>query len=200
MTNRLKNTICYLCGPMDRVDDGGVTWRRNLSPKLTEMGVGVLDPSKKPTEFAKEDDNFRNNINNLKRTRKFDDVHKEMKDIAAIDLRMVDIAHFLVMYMDMDIHMCGSYHEAFVAVSQKKPVLVVCKQGKSAMPNWMFGVMPHQHMFGNWSLLLEYLHHVNEDEDVDHLKRWRFFDFDEIYKDVLPLTDKEIVNVYDSCR
>ena len=198
--NRLKNTICYLCGPMDRVDDGGVTWRRNLSPKLTEMRVGVLDPSKKPTEFAKEDDNFRNNINNLKRTRKFDDVHKEMKDIAAIDLRMVDIAHFLVMYMDMDIHMCGSYHEAFVAVSQKKPVLVVCKQGKSAMPNWMFGVIPHQHMFDSWSLLLEYLHHVNEDENVDHLKRWRFFDFDEIYQDVLPLTDKEIINVYDSCR
>ena len=198
--NRLKNTICYLCGPMDRVDDGGVTWRRNLSPKLTEMGVGVLDPSKKPTEFAKEDDNFRNNINNLKRTRKFDDVHKEMKDIAAIDLRMVDIAHFLVMYMDMDIHMCGSYHEAFVAVSQKKPVLVVCKQGKSAMPNWMFGVIPLQQMFDSWSLLLEYLHHVNEDENVDHLKRWRFFDFDEIYQDVLPLTDKEIINVYDSCR
>ena len=53
MTNRLKNTICYLCGPMDRVADGGVTWRRNLTPKLKEMGVGVLDPSKKPTEFAK---------------------------------------------------------------------------------------------------------------------------------------------------
>ena len=32
--NRLKNTICYLCGPMDRVADGGVTWRRNLTPKL----------------------------------------------------------------------------------------------------------------------------------------------------------------------
>ena len=60
----------------------------------------------------------------------------------------------------------------------------------------MFGVIPHQHMFDNWSYLLEYLYHVNEDEEVDHLKRWRFFDFDEIYKDVLPLTDKENKNVY----
>ena len=182
MINRLKHTICYLCGPMDRVADGGVTWRRNLTPKLKEMGVGVLDPSKKPTEFAKEDNNFRNNIDYLKKTRQFDDVHKEMKDIAAIDLRMVDIAHFLIMYMDMDIHMCGSYHEAFVAVSQKKPVLIVCKQGKPKLPNWMFGVIPHQHMFDNWSYLLEYLYHVNEDEEVDHLKRWRFFDFSEIYE------------------
>jgi hypothetical protein len=154
--NRLKNTICYLCGPMDRVKDGGVTWRKNLTPKLKGMGIGVLDPCKKPTEFAKENKDFRGTIERLKSTNQFDDVKKEMKDIAAIDLRMVDIAHFLVMYMDLDNHMCGSY--------------------------WMFGVIPHQHMFGNWSLLLEYLHHVNEDGDVDHLKRWRFFNFSEIYE------------------
>ena len=164
--NRLKNTICYLCGPMDRVADGGVTWRRNLTPKLKDMGVGVLDPCKKPTEFAKEDTDFRGTIDRLKSTGKFDDVKKEMKD----------------MYMDIENHMCGSYHEAFVAVTQKKPVLIVCKQGKPKIPNWMFGVIPHQHMFGSWSLLLEYLHHVNEDEDVDHLRRWRFFNFSAIYE------------------
>ena len=180
--NRLKNTICYLCGPMDRVKDGGVTWRRNLSPRLKEMGVGVLDPTGKPTDFGKETADFRDNINELKRTRKFDDVKKEMRDIAAIDLRMVDIAHFVIMYMDIDVHMCGSYHEAFVAVSQKKPLLIMCPQDKSSVPNWMFGVIPHEHMFPNWSYLLDYLYHVNEDEDVDHFKRWRFFDFSAIYE------------------
>ena len=82
------------------------------------MGVGVLDPTGKPTDFGKETADFRDNINELKRTRKFDDVKKEMRDIAAIDLRMVDIAHFVIMYMDIDVHMCGYYHEAFVAVSQ----------------------------------------------------------------------------------
>ena len=76
--NRLKNTICYLCGPMDRVADGGVTWRRNLTPKLKDMGIGVLDPCKKPTEFEKEDNDFRGTIERLKSTDKFDDVKKEM--------------------------------------------------------------------------------------------------------------------------
>ena len=47
--NKLKNTICYLCGPMDRVDDGGVVWRSAITPLLKEMGVGVLDPCDKPT-------------------------------------------------------------------------------------------------------------------------------------------------------
>jgi len=36
--NRLKNTTCYLCGPMDRVDDGGVGWREDITPILKEMG------------------------------------------------------------------------------------------------------------------------------------------------------------------
>ena len=54
-TNRLKNTMCYLCGPMDRVDDGGVGWRRYITPILKDVGIGVLDPSDKPTPFALED-------------------------------------------------------------------------------------------------------------------------------------------------
>ena len=181
--NRLKHTLAYLCGPMDRVDDGGVTWRKVLSSKLKSLGIGVLNPCSKPTEFAQEDENFREKINKHKLVCKFDEVKAEMKDIAAIDLRMVDIAHFLVMYMDMDVHMCGSYHEAFVAVSQKKPVLIMCKQGKSEIPNWMFGVVPHEHMFGNWSELLEYVYHVHEDQEVEHLKRWRFFNFEDIFFD-----------------
>jgi hypothetical protein len=29
--NRLKNSLCYLCGAMDRVQDGGVGWRGNIT-------------------------------------------------------------------------------------------------------------------------------------------------------------------------
>ena len=183
--NKLKNATCYLCGAMDRVDDGGVEWRREISPKLKDMGLGVLDPCNKPTDFAPEDGNFRDKIIELKKQKDYNEIKARMKDIVAIDLRMVDLAHFVIMYIDLNVHMCGSYHEAFLAVSQKKPVLVVCKQGKPKIPNWMFGVIPHQHMFDNWSLLLEYLYHVNEDDNVDHLKRWRFFNFSEIYEGAL---------------
>ena len=87
--------------------------------------------------------------------KKFDNVKKSMRDIAAVDLRMVDIAHFVIMYMDIDVHLCGSYHEAFVAIQQKKPLLIVCKQGKCFMPSWMFGVMPHEHMFDDWNDMLQ---------------------------------------------
>jgi hypothetical protein len=166
---------------MDRVPDGGVQWRRFITPLLKNIGIGVLDPSDKPTDFAQEDSSFRDDMNSYKEKGLFDEVKISMRDIAAIDLRMVDIAHFVVMHMDIEVHMCGSYHEAFVAIQQKKPLLIVCKQGKENIPNWMFGVMPHQHMFSSWSDLISYLDDVNSGYDKEHYNRWRFFDFEKVY-------------------
>jgi len=179
--NRLKGMTAYLCGAMDRVADGGVEWREHITPKLQEFGVGVFNPCNKPSDYAPEDEDTRELIHSLKRSGRYDEVASVMKPICAVDLRMVDIAHFIIMNLDIDSHLCGSYHEAFVAIGQKKPVIVMCKQGKRNLPNWMFGVVPHQMVFINWSETLEYLHHINEDEDVKHLNRWRFFDFNKVY-------------------
>ena len=179
--NRLKGTTCYLCGPMDRVKGGGKLWRSILTPKLQQIGIGVFDPCSKPSNFAPEDEDTRNLVKEYKSKEKYEEVSSIMKPICAVDLRMVDIAHFIIMNLDVDNHLCGSYHEAFLAVTQKKPVIVRCKQGKKNLPNWMFGVVPHQMVFSSWSEVLEYLYHVNEDEDVKHLNRWRFFDFNKVY-------------------
>jgi len=179
--NRLKGMTAYLCGAMDRVEDGGVVWRDYITPKLQELGVGVFNPCNKPSDYAPEDEDTRALISSLKRSGKYDEVSSVMKPICAVDLRMVDIAHFIIMNLDVENHLCGSYHEAFVAIGQKKPVVVMCKQGKENLPNWMFGVVPHQMVFANWSETLEYLHHINEDENVEHLNRWRFFDFNKVY-------------------
>ena len=65
--NRLKGMRTYLAGAMDRVPDGGVGWRQTITPKLTEMGVVVLNPCDKPVEVGIEDDNTRKEIEILKR-------------------------------------------------------------------------------------------------------------------------------------
>ena len=57
--NRLKNSLCYLCGAMDRVQDGGVGWRGNITPKLKELGIGVLNPCDKPSDYALENEETR---------------------------------------------------------------------------------------------------------------------------------------------
>ena len=68
-----------------------------------------------------------------------------------------------------------------MAIFQKKPVLIKCEQGKDNLPNWLFGVIPHELIFSNWADLLSYLRKVDSDEEVDHLDRWRFFDFKKVY-------------------
>ena len=179
--NRLKGMTCYLCGAMDRVPDGGEGWRKSITPHLYDLGVGVYNPCDKPSDFAPEDENTRNTINYYKEVGNHSKVAEIMKPICAVDLRMVDIAHFLIMNLDLNVHMCGSYHEAFMAVFQKKPVLIMCEQGKNVLPNWLYGVMPSETMFTSWEDLLSYLEHINSSDEVDHLDRWRFFDFEKVY-------------------
>ena len=181
--NRLDRMLCYQSGGMDRVSVWGdaVGWRNDLKPFLFEKGVGVLDPCDKATTIAIEDQDVREKKKILKEQGRYDELRDIMKPICAIDLRMVDICSFVVLYIDTDIHMAGSYHEATVAINQKKPVLIVCKQGKENIPDWFFGVIPHKMMFSNWDELKDYLNYIDTAEDAEHENRWRFLDWDQVY-------------------
>jgi len=180
--DRLKGQLCYLSGPMDRTDWTAATeWRNNLKPLLLDLKVGILDPCDKACAFGEENEQTKQKVDLLKNEGRYNQARELMKPICAIDLRMVDIAHFLILYVDIDIHMTGSYNEAFLAISQKKPVLTMCKQGKNNLPNWLFGVMPHEMMFSNWEDLQDYLNFINTSEKVDHMNRWRFLDMDYIH-------------------
>lgn len=174
--NRLENTRVYLAGAMDRVFDGGVVWREKITKVLKPLGVTVLDPCKKPIDIGGETIDDRDFHNNLKQKGKYSELQKHMKVIRATDLRMVDISDFIILNVDVEIHMMGSYEEMTLANRQKKPIIVHVEQGKQNAPNWMFGMIPHQHMFGSWYGLESYLYHINTDEIFEHHKRWMFFD------------------------
>ncbi len=177
--NRLENTRCYLAGAMDRVPDGGVLWRERITYTLDTFGVKVLDPCKKPIDVGGESVDDRDHHNELKRLGHWDELQKHMKIIRATDLRMVDVSDFIILNVDIDVHMCGSYEELTLANRQKKPIIVHIEQGKENAPNWMFGMIPHEHMFGTWDGVISYLLHINTDEKIDQLKRWMFFNLDD---------------------
>ena len=95
-------------------------------------------------------------------------------DIDIVDI--VDISDFIIASIDIDVHACGTYEEITTANSQKKPVLVWCQQGKENAPNWLFFMLPHEHIFGSLDDLLEYLLNLSSGRDDRHFKRWFFFD------------------------
>jgi len=174
--NKLKNSRVYLAGPMDRVPDGGAVWRKKITPILQEKGMYVLNPCDKPTTAARETEEDRYIINQLKQDGAFDELVSRYRNIRTVDLRMVDVSDFLIAYINIDEHLCGTYEEIFLANRQKKPVLIWCEQGKCNVPNWLFFTLPLQHIFDELSSLINYLEKIDLGYN-DNTNRWVFFQF-----------------------
>lgn len=174
--NRLKGQRVYLAGAVDRVSDRGSTWRNYLTPILKQLNITVLDPLQKPGSIGLEDTETHKIKQQLKLNKKYDELSTLMKTIRSLDLRMVDISDFLIVYLDIDTHPCGTLEEIFWANRQKKPILIHIKQGKQHCPDWLFGTIPHKMFFDSWNELIEYLHQINNisDNDMQQLKRWWF--------------------------
>jgi hypothetical protein len=179
--HRLRGMRTYLCGAMDQVADGGVVWRRAITPVLNKMGVIVLDPCNKPFEGGVEDHQNREWRKKWKSVGNLGMVRKTMKPIRTMDLRMVDISDFVITCIDIDVHMCGSYEEITTANRQKKPVLIWCVQGRNSTPDWLLGMLPNEHIFNNVNDLMTYLRHVDTAPRVKTYRRWFFPIFDVMY-------------------
>ena len=157
-TNNLRGVKTYLVGAMDRVHDGGVTWRQELTPVLKDFGIRVIDPCKKPILTVREDDETRWWIEHYKEMGQYDKIRKHFGSIRSADLRCVDISDFIIAHIDLDVHACGTYEEIVTANRQKKPVLVWCKQGKAKAPNWLFFMLPHEYIFSTIEEVIDYLY------------------------------------------
>lgn len=173
--NNLKNTTTYLVGAMDRVADGGISWRSKATPILENMGINIINPCEKPINGVKEDVETRWWIDYYKETEQYSKIKEKFSVIRNADLRCVDISDFIVAHIDLDVHACGSYEEIVTANRQKKPVLIWCKQGKKRAPNWLFFMLPHEHIFSSFEDLLCYLNTINKHKNVRELSRWFFF-------------------------
>ena len=163
---------------MDRVKDGGVGWRNEIGDWLRSRGVIVLDPCNKPIDIGLEDAENRQLRRDLKARGDYAAVAKDMRVIRCVDLRMVDLSDALVVNIDVEVHACGTYEELTLANREKKPIIVHIEQGKQNTPDWLLGMLPDEMIFSNWEEVHRYLHHIDSDPEVDHMKRWMFFHYD----------------------
>lgn len=173
--NRLKNQRVYLAGAMDRVTDRGTGWREYITPFLSDLGITVFNPLKKPTTVGLEDDFTHTLKKELKDKEDYETLSRLMKNIRAVDLRLVDISDFLLVNLDLDTHPCGTLEEIFLANRQKKPIIIHMVQGKKHAPDWLFGTIPHQMIFSSWEDIKEYLININTSSQISDFKRWYFF-------------------------
>lgn len=175
--NRLWGNRFYLCGPIDRANDRGQRWREDITPFIHSLNALILNPLDKPIDKNWETLECSQHRQKIKQQRKFNELSKLMKTIRVIDLRLVDIADALIVYLNLDIYSVGTFEEIFLANRQKKPILIVLEQGKINMPDWLWGTLPHEHFFDNFDQLEKYLMHVDRGQNVDSLNRWTWIDY-----------------------
>lgn len=178
--SRLNGSRCYLIGPIDNCPNGGAKWRKQITTFLSELGVISLDPTDKPISDYNEKEELIRYRKELKKQGDFEEITRLVKKVRAVDLRMCDVCDFCIVYLDLSITMCGTWEELFWCNRMKKPCLVVCEQGKNNIPDWLFGTIPHEYMFGSFDDVQKYLINVNSGDHYDHYNRWVFFNFKEI--------------------
>ena len=176
-SGRLSGMRCYLIGAMDRVKDSGTGWREYITPFLRERSVVVLNPCDKPISVGHESTEDRKRRHRLKYNRRWAQLQREIRLLRVVDLRLVDMSDFLICNLDTSIHACGTYEELFWANRLKRPILIHCEQGKQGLPDWLFGVFPHQFFFDSWCQLKNYLKRIHTSKSLNHYKRWMFFDY-----------------------
>jgi nucleoside 2-deoxyribosyltransferase len=171
--NRLNGSYTYLAGPIEyATKESSENWRDDFTKFAEELGIFVLNPLKKPTEGPKEDWDTRKIRKQALEMGNYDFVAKEMKWVRNHDLRLVDRSDFLVVRFDPAEKPFGTIEEIVTANRSKKPVLIHSVEGKKKASPWLFGMVPHEHIFGSMEKLKDYVFKVHTGE-ANH-KRWVF--------------------------
>jgi hypothetical protein len=164
---------------MEHVEDNGVDWRQRTKHCLADLGIVWLDPCHKPTDIATENMETRRWLQTAREQGDYDALARFMRTIRCVDLRLTDIADFLIVHLDASIPTCGTWEEIANANRQKKPIVIHYEQGKENAPLWLFGMVPHQIIFSSWEEVHCYLRHIANDPLIDRLSRWYFFNLED---------------------
>ncbi len=161
----LKNRLVYLSSPIECAQEQNIDKAKMYL--MEHFGLQVFDPSADPKQQWKP---------LLDEARKNKD-YELMKTIASKfvrkDLTMLDKSDFLIAYLPKNTKTTGTVHEIIVKNEQKKPVLLVCPEGKEFLSLWYFGFIRLEYMFDGWDSLYNYLHEVDQGHH-QYNPRWSF--------------------------
>jgi hypothetical protein len=157
----------YLSSPIEfsySLDDN---WRESVTDTLTKkFQINVFDP------FADEKQKQTTYIEKALEVEDFDEVERITTRFVKKDFGVIDRCDFLIAYNPRGIPSTGIPCEVHHALQIKKPVMIVCPQGKKFAALWYFGNMRHQYIFGHWNDLYQYLQEVDSYQHRDNHRWW----------------------------
>lgn len=176
----LYKHTCYLCGPIDNAIDGGRGWRESIKPRLKELGLLIFDPTNKKIASLSENEENLQKRRELKIAGNYEELRRLGIPIRHADLRAVDLASFLIVYLDFSVIMMGTLNELFIADQQRKPILCVVPQF-DLIPDWLRWTLPEEFLFQNFDDMFKYLADVDAG-NVDN-QRWVLYNYKDLVHD-----------------
>jgi hypothetical protein len=165
--NVLCGTKCYLSSAIECDDPKLGNWRQETIDYLHEtFGIITYDPSQD------EKQNLALEINEALEKEDFNEVERIAKLFTKRDLSEIDRSDFLIACVFKGIASVGVPCEIVHAINLKKPVMIVCPNGKKTTPKWYFGNLHHEYIFGSWQDLYAYLKEVNEHKHKNNHRWW----------------------------
>ena len=190
--NKLKDTTCYLAGPVELVDDC-VSWRNALTPLLKNLGVNVWDPLNKPEWFVDRVGNLtpqdqRNDkllLNNIVSDQLLDyqqimeakDAGKRNDYVRKVCLRLVSACDFVICRVAGPT--IGTFEEICIANQQNKPILFLSNNEDldSCWRAAQFGNLgddPRLIWFKSQDFLMDYLTNIDNGTELVNNLDWIF--------------------------
>ena len=171
----LYESRCVLSGAIDRVEDDGVQWRNYIKKecKKRSFGIKFYDPCDKPKSLGSEIGIEKKKVKDLIKNGEWGKDQKFVRSFRHYDLRAIDWCDFVIVKIDVTVHLCGTYDEIFLAEREHKLILVVMgeKQTKEDLPSWLIAFIKEEEIFSTEDECIEYLCKFNDGE-IEMDERW----------------------------
>lgn len=172
--NLLKDTRCYLIGPMEYKN--GEAWRNDVKKRLSGRGIKFFDPYHKPfTHDVPEDDESRKQMARWRKEGQYDMLETRMTHVVQDDLWLCYSCDWFIVNLDPTIPSAGSYDEIYTVIQLGKPIFICIDhpEGKHMTPYWFFGKLPHKYIYDNMGEIMDVMEHLDEGIIPMHSNKWK---------------------------
>ena len=166
--NKLEGKRYVLSGGIDRESDDGVVWRKYIREECVKRGINIIpfDPCDKPNGLGSEIGVEKTKVRELINNDKWKEAKEYVKTFRHYDLRAIDWSDFVIVKIDINSHICGSYDEIFLAERELKPIFVIMGEGQTKydIPTWLISFINEYEIFNNEDECIDYLEKINNGE------------------------------------
>lgn len=164
--SKLQGKRCMLSGGIDRVVDDGIGWRQYIKEECKKRKIDMIffDPCDKPKGLGSEIGVEKVKVRELINSDKWEEAKNYVKTFRHYDLRAVDWSDLVIVKIDLNSHLCGTYDEVFLAEREMKPVFVIMGEGQTKydIPTWLVAFIKENEIFDNEDECISYLNNINK--------------------------------------